>query len=238
MGTASEWRSRCRAFDWEGVARALDREGYARLPGLLAPAECAAVARLWEDERRFRSVVHMARHGHGEGEYRYFGSPVPQPVRSLRTQLYPPLARIANRWQERLGRVERYPARWSGMRAVCDAAEQRRPTPLLLRYRAGGYNCLHQDRYGVVAFPLQVVVQLSAEDAYAGGAFLLVEQRPRRQSRAEAVELARGEALVFPNAERPVEGRRGVHRVRVRHGVSTITAGERTALGLIFHEAR
>jgi len=236
--TSTDWPARCAAYDWARVEQDLDGLGHARLPHLLGAEECRAVAALWDEPRRFRKHVDMGRHAYGEGEYRYFANAIPQPVRSLRTHLYPPLARIANRWRERLGVAERFPARLAGLRAVCADAGQTRPTPLLLRYGEGGYNCLHQDRYGEIAFPLQVVVQLSPPDAYAGGDFLLVEQRPRRQSRGDAIALAQGEALVFPNAERPVAGRRGFHRAAVRHGVARVAAGERMTLGILFHDAR
>jgi uncharacterized protein len=180
----------------------------------------------------------MARLGFGAGEYRYFAAPLPRLVAGLRRALYRRLVPTANRWTAALGIDERYPPTLDAWLARCAAHGQTRPTPLLLRYGAGGYNCLHQDRYGALAFPLQATIALGrAGTDYEGGAFLLVEQRPRAQSRGEAIALAQGAAVIFPNDVRPVEGRRGVYRVRVRHGVATVRAGERTTLGLIFHDA-
>jgi len=180
----------------------------------------------------------MARHRFGVGEYKYFAAPLPKPVAELRAALYARLAPLANRWTEALGLAERYPADLDRWLARCAAHGQRRPTPLLLRYTAGGYNCLHQDLYGALAFPLQVTIVLGRPGVdWDGGEFLLVEQRPRMQSRGEAIVLARGEAIVFPNRWRPVAGTRGSYRVTVRHGVSTIRRGERLTLGVIFHDA-
>ena len=194
--------------------------------------------RLFADDRRFRTRVDMARHRFGLGEYKYFGVPLPPTVAALRVHLYRHLTPIANHWAELLGVEERYPADLPAYLARCAARGQRRPTPLLLHYVAGGYNCLHQDVYGALAFPLQVTCMLSqvGED-YAGGEFLLVEQRPRAQSRGEAIALARGEAVIFPNRDRPVRGIRGCYRVSVRHGVSRLRSGERMTLGVIFHDA-
>ena len=205
---------------------------------MLDVAECAALRALWADERRFRSRIDMARFRFGLGEYRYFSSPLPPLVASLRAELYRRFAPIANEWTMRLGTPERYPARLTQYLAHCAERGQRRPTPLLLRYTAGGYNCLHQDLYGALAFPLQFTCVLSelGED-YTGGEILLVEQRPRAQSRGEVVVLGRGDAVVFPNRHRPVAGARGWYRVTVRHGVSTIRSGERMSLGVIFHDA-
>lgn len=224
--------------DWQAAGAALDAQGWALLPRLLEPAECEAAASLWRDEARFRSRVVMARHGFGQGEYRYFAYPLPEPVERLRSALYPPLAGVANGWQAALGRSERFPAAHDDYLERCRAAGQARPTPLLLRYGAGDYNCLHQDLYGAEAFPLQVAILLSrpGED-FAGGEFLLAEQRPRRQSRATVVPLGQGDAVVFAVSERPVAGTRGVYRTRMKHGVSTIRSGERFTLGLIFHDA-
>lgn len=225
-------------MDRQGVADALDEQGWAILPALLDPAACRAVAALWEEERRFRSRVVMARHGFGEGEYRYFAYDLPEPVADLRTSLYPPLAEVANRWQAALGRPQRFPSAHADYLGRCRAAGQSRPTPLLLRYGPGDYNCLHQDIYGDEAFPLQVAILLSrpGED-FEGGEFLLAEQRPRRQSRATVVPLGQGDAVVFAVSERPVLGGRGWYRTRMKHGVSTIRSGERFTLGLIFHDA-
>jgi hypothetical protein len=181
----------------------------------------------------------MARHRFGRGEYRYFADPLPPLVAALRTALYAPLQPIANRWAAALGRPADYPAALAGFRARCHAAGQLRPTPLVLRYGPGDYNCLHQDLYGAVAFPLQVVIMLSAPGRdYSGGELMLVEQRPRSQSRGTAIVAAAGEGVVFTNRDRPARGTRGVYRVQMRHGMSTLTGGERYALGIIFHDAR
>jgi hypothetical protein len=231
---------RVRGIDREALEEELDARGHARVPGLLSAADCDALIRLYARRERFRSFVDLARHRFGDrGDYRYFAHPLPPLVRSLRRQLYPPLAAVANRWQERLGQAERLPARLAPFLARCAAHGQRRPTPLLLRYEREGYNCLHQDLYGSVAFPLQAAILLSRPGRdFEGGEFLLTEQRPRMQSRGEAVALRRGEAVVFPNRERPVRGSRGFYRVQVRHGVSRLHAGERYTLGIIFHDAR
>jgi hypothetical protein len=226
------------SLDWPTAAAELDEQGWTVLPRLLVAQACGETAALWRDEGLFRSRVVMARHGFGQGEYRYFGYPLPEPFARLRAALYPPLAQVANRWQSALDRPARYPAAHSDYLARCRAAGQARPTPLLLRYGPGDYNCLHQDLYGAEAFPLQVAILLSrpGED-FAGGEFLLAEQRPRRQSRATVVPLEQGDAVVFAVSERPVRGSRGVYRTRMKHGVSTIRAGERFTLGLIFHDA-
>ena len=226
------------SIDWSEARRALDAQGWAVLPRLLAPDECRDSARCWDDEARFRSRVVMARHGFGQGEYRYYAYPLPDPVADLRRSLYPPLAEAANRWQAALGRPGRFPERHDDYLARCRAAGQSRPTPLLLRYGPGDYNCLHQDLYGAEAFPLQVAILLSSPgEDFAGGEFLLAEQRPRRQSRATVVPLGQGDAVVFAVSERPVEGSRGVYRTRMKHGVSIVRSGERFTLGLIFHDA-
>ncbi len=213
----------------------LDSNGWALLPGLLAPADCAATVALYDDPAHFRSHVVMARHGYGRGEYRYFGYPLPPLVAGLRAQLYPRLAPIANAWHERLGNPVRFPASHAEFLARCHAAGQVRPTPLLLRYGAGDYNCLHQDLYGAHVFPLQVAVLL--DDGFTGGDFILTEQRPRMQSRADVVPLRRGDAVVFAVNHRPVAGTRGDYRVTMRHGVGTIRSGRRHTLGIIFHDA-
>jgi hypothetical protein len=221
------------------IEAALRERGWARTPRLLSPAECRALIALWADERRFRARVDMARLRFGVGEYRYFAEPLPPLVGALRDAAYDALAPIANRWMEALGSPERFPPQLAELRARCAAHGQTRPTPLLLRYEAEGYNCLHRDLYGDVAFPLQLTAFLSRPRAdYDGGEFLLVEQRPRAQSRGEAITLAQGEVLIFPNAVRPARTIRGVTRFQVRHGVSRVTRGERWALGIIFHDAR
>ncbi len=224
--------------DWEGVGEELDAFGCAVIPGLLAAKDCNAAAALYERPELFRSRVVMERHGFGRGEYQYFGYPLPAPLEALRTELYPPLAAIANRWQAALGLDTRFPDAHADYLARCHAAGQVRPTPLLLRYRAGDYNCLHQDLYGELVFPLQVAVLLSrpGED-FEGGEFVLTEQRPRMQSRAEVVPLRQGDAVVFPVNQRPVQGTRGVYRVAMRHGVSRLRGGTRHTLGIIFHDA-
>lgn len=234
--------ARIAAHDWRALEDTLDARGHARLPGLLAPDECTSLAALYLDDRRFYKVVDMDRHRFGSGEYRYFDRPLPALVQALRTHLYRRLAPIANRWRERLGDEERFPASLSRLEATCREVDQTRPTPLLLRYGAGGFNCLHQDLYGQVAFPIQVAVLLSRPPGegeagdFSGGELLLAEQRPRQQARVEAIHLARGEGLVFPTSTRPVEGVRGWVRANMRHGVSRVHSGERTTLGIIFHD--
>lgn len=224
--------------DWSRLEDELEARGYGVAPALLAAEACAGVVALYAEEARFRSRVVMARHGYGRGEYKYFAYPLPALVQTLREQLYPPLARIANRWSERLRSDLRYPERHADFLARCHAAGQTRPTPLLLRYVADDYNCLHQDLYGAQVFPLQVAILLSqpGED-FAGGEFVITEQRPRMQSRASVVPLARGDAVVFAVHHRPAQGTRGYHRTTLRHGVSTVHSGQRHTLGVIFHDA-
>ena len=226
------------AIDWDRAAEELDAHGCAVLPALLDPGACAAYAAGYGDDALFRSRVVMARHGFGRGEYRYYAYPLPPGLAALRTALYPPLARIANRWQAALGLDERYPAAHADYLARCHAAGQLRPTPLLLKYGADDYNCLHQDLYGDLVFPLQVAVLLSrpGED-FRGGEFVLTEGRPRMQSRVEVVPLAQGDAVLFPVHTRPVNGTRGPYRVNMRHGVSRVRSGHRHTLGIIFHDA-
>ncbi len=229
---------RVEALDWPTLGRDLDEQGFALTGPLLSRDECDALAALYEEDARFRKTVVMARVGYGRGEYRYFEAPLPGPVAALRTALYERLAPIANAWQERLrGADIRYPARHADYLAQCHAAGQTRPTPLLLRYGPGDYNCLHQDRYGALLFPLQATILLTDPAEFRGGEFLLVEQRPRRQSIGRVAPLARGEAVLFPVAERPVEGSRGAYRTQLRHGVSPLRSGHRKTLGVIFHDA-
>jgi len=226
------------AIDWPAVAASLDAEGWAVVPGLLAGAECAALAARYDATDGFRNHVHMARHGFGRGEYRYFSYPLPPLVADLRTALYARLAPIANRWHARMGMAGRFPEDHADFLARCHAAGQARPTPLLLNYGPGDYNCLHQDLYGEHVFPLQLAVLLSAPgDDFTGGEFLLTEQRPRMQSRAAVVPLGKGDAVVFAVNARPVQGARGDYRVAMRHGVSALRTGQRRTLGLIFHDA-
>ena len=231
--------ARVAALDWSGLAAALDAHGCATTGPLLTPQECAALRELYVAEAPFRSRIVMARHGFGRGEYKYFAYPLPETVAALRIALYGPLAEIANRWNEAMGLVLRYPADHAAYLARCHAAGQGKPTPLVLQYGAGDYNCLHQDVYGEHVFPLQVAFLLSNPKAdFAGGEFVLTEQRPRMQSRAEVVPLAQGEAVIFPVHHRPVQGTRGVYRVNMRHGVSRLRSGSRHTLGVIFHDGK
>lgn len=230
---------RLRAVDWRAVEDRLRASGVADAGPVLTPGECAALAALYDEPRHFRHRVEMARHRFGEGEYQYFARPLPSLVEELRQAAYPPLAGIANRWQEALGAAGRFPATLDDFLARCAAAGQGKPTPLLLRYGAGGYNCLHQDLYGEVAFPLQVVCLLDRPGVdYGGGEFLVVEQRPRAQSAAEVVTGVQGSLIVFTTRVRPAQGSRGAYRVNVRHGVSRVHWGRRHTLGVIFHDAR
>ncbi len=232
-------RERTNALNWHDLEADLNARGYAVTPSLLSEDECVEVAALYERDSLFRKTVNMARQSYGEGEYRYFAEPVPEPVASLRESFYTPLAAIADRWAARLRSDERFPDTISEYRAVCESRGQVHPTPLMLDYREGGYNCLHQDVYGDLAFPLQAAGMLSRPCAdFEGGEFLLVEQRPRKQSRGEAVVLEQGQFILFPNQIRPAAGTRGDYRVKVRHGVSRIRSGHRRTLGIIFHDAR
>lgn len=225
--------------DWPTIQTALDREGWAVLPGLFSPSSCADLAGLYDSPEPFRSTVTMARHGFGRGEYRYFAYPLPPMVSALRTALYPHLATVANRWHARMGIERRFPSAHADFLAECHAGGQTRPTPLMLRYDASDYNCLHQDLYGEHVFPLQVAVLLSAAGAdFDGGELVLTEQRPRMQSRAAVVPLDQGDAAVFAVNQRPVRGSRGDYRVTMRHGVSAIRRGRRHTLGIIFHDAQ
>ena len=220
------------------LAAAFERDGYAVLPGLLSAQECSVLAALYEDHEAFRSRVIMARHGFGQGEYQYLAYPLPPVVEQLRQTLYPLVAPVANRWQQQLGAKALFPDALDAYLARCHAAGQQRPTPLILKYGPGDYNCLHQDLYGELAFPIQATVLLSRPDEdFAGGEFLLVEQRPRRQSKGEVVRLGHGDAVLFPVNHRPVSGARGFYRVTMRHGVSRVHSGERFTLGIIFHDA-
>jgi hypothetical protein len=223
---------------WDAVERDLDAQGYAAIESLLDPAACAATAALYADEHRFRSRVVMARHGFGRGEYQYFAHPLPPLVPALRTALYPWLAPIANRWHAAMGIASRFPADHAAFLARCHAAGQTKPTPLLLQYGPGDYNCLHQDLYGAHVFPLQVIVLLSQPGRdFEGGELVMTEQRPRMQSRPMVVPLRQGDAAVIAVHQRPVDGSRGTYRVNLRHGVSVVRSGHRHTLGIIFHDA-
>lgn len=224
---------------WPALEEALDERGHARLPGLLTARDCKALARLYEEPEHFRKRVDLGRHGFGGGgDYQYFRDPLPDLVATLRRTLYPPLAAIANRWNQRLDKAARFPPTLAAFARQCRDAGQPHPTPLLLRYGDGGYNRLHQDLYGAVAFPLQVTVLLSEPGRdFRGGEFLLTESCARMQSRGDAIALQRGEAVIFPTAERPIPGARGDRRATMRHGVSRIE-GARMALGIIFHDAK
>jgi uncharacterized protein len=222
----------------DDLGAALDRDGYAVLPGLLNAKQCTDLAALYDDREAFRSRVVMARHGFGEGEYKYLAYPLPPVVEDLRQRLYPLVAPAANRWQSQLGLEPSFPGALGDYLKRCHAAGQSRPTPLILKYGPGDYNCLHQDLYGELVFPLQATVLLSRPgDDFAGGEFLLVEQRPRRQSKGEVVPLVQGDAVIFPVNHRPVAGTRGHYRVTMRHGVSRLRSGSRLTLGIIFHDA-
>jgi hypothetical protein len=230
--------TRTTAIEWTRVGGDLDESGNAVLPALLSAAECDALAGLYPAEEPFRVRIVMARHGFGRGEYKYFSYPLPEPLLSLRTALYGHLAPIANRWNAAMELEVRYPATHEEFLARCHAAGQSRPTPLLLRYRAGDYNCLHQDVYGEHVFPLQAAILLSEPGGdFTGGEFVMTEQRPRMQSRAEVVPLRKGDAVVFTVRSRPVRGSRGVYRVNLRHGVSRVRSGLRHVVGIIFHDA-
>ena len=230
---------RVAALDWAAMAADLDGHGCALTGPLLDAQECAALAAAYPSDDLFRSRVIMARHGFGRGEYKYFAYPLPETIAALRTALYPPLAEIANRWNEAMGIAVRYPREHAAFLTRCHKAGQGKPTPLLLQYGPGDYNCLHQDLYGEHVFPLQATLLLSQPSKdFAGGEFVLTEQRPRMQSRAEVVPLGQGEAVIFPVHHRPVAGTRGTYRVNMRHGVSRLHSGRRHTLGIIFHDAK
>lgn len=231
--------ARVAGIDWGGAARDLDAQGCAVLKGLLAADECRALAALYPQETIFRSRIVMGRHGFGRGEYKYFSYPLPRPIAELRPLLYAGLQPIANRWNEAMGIDIRYPENHEAFLVRCHQAGQLRPTPLLLQYEQGDYNCLHQDIYGEHVFPLQVAILLSEPTRdFEGGEFVLTEQRPRMQSRAEVVPLRQGDGVAFAVHVRPVQGTRGVYRVNMRHGVSRLRSGRRHTVGLIFHDAR
>jgi uncharacterized protein len=238
MATPLTLPARVAALDWERITADLDARGCATTGPLLTPAECSVLAAAYPDDTAFRSRVIMARHGFGKGEYKYFSRPLPGLIDGLRTALYPQLAPVANRWAEAIKLGVSYPATLDQFLARCHEAGQTRPTPLLLKYEAGDYNCLHQDLYGDNVFPLQVAFLLSRPGVdFEGGEFVLVEQRPRMQSRAEVVPLVQGEGVIFAVRNRPVVGGKGTYRVNLRHGVSRIRSGQRFTAGIIFHDA-
>lgn len=227
------------AINWARVSRDLDAQGSAVIEHLLSPEECETLASLYSCEKLFRSRVVMARHGFGRGEYKYFAYPLPDLIGNLRTALYPPLVPIANRWNEVMGLDIRYPVTHAEYLRRCHRAGQSKPTPLLLQYGTGDYNCLHQDLYGEHVFPLQITILLSEpERDFTGGAFVMTEQRPRMQSRPEVVPLRQGDAVIFAVNQRPVQGSRGFYRVKLRHGVSRVRSGRRHTIGIIFHDAK
>jgi uncharacterized protein len=231
-------QQRAAALGWDALARRMDEDGFARLPALLTPETCAGLRELFDQDRLFRSRIDMARYRFGEGEYKYFDYPLPEAVQELREALYPRLAEIANRWAALLGDAARFPPDLGAFLERCHRAGQRRATPLMLRYEAGGYNTMHQDVYGELTFPLQAVFGLSrpGED-YTGGELILLEQRPRAQSRATALVMQQGEGVVFTTRHKPVAGARGHYRATLRHGVSRVESGQRVTLGVIFHDA-
>lgn len=231
-------QDRLQQLDWACIEQALDQDGWARLEGLLSHEECRSLSRLYQQPELFRSKVHMARHGFGLGEYQYFGYPLPDPVAQLRSDFYPHLVGQANRWNQTMNIDIRYPATHSAFIQRCHAAGQQRPTPLLLQYGPGDYNCLHQDLYGEHVFPLQVAFLLSQpESDFTGGELVLTEQRPRLQSRPQVIGLKQGDGLIFAVHHRPIKGVRGHYRVTLRHGVSRVHSGRRHTLGVIFHDA-
>jgi uncharacterized protein len=232
-------KDRVAQIDWNRLAEDLSEQGSAVEEKLLSPEECQAISSLYSDDAHFRSRVVMDRHGFGKGEYKYFSHPLPNLVEGFRTALYPRLAPIANQWNERMAIGVRYPAKHAAFLELCHQANQLRPTPLLLQYDPGDYNCLHQDLYGELAFPLQVAVLLSEPGRdFTGGEFVIAEQRPRMQTRAEVVQLRQGDGVVFAVHHRPVKGTRGTYRVNLRHGVSRVRSGRRHTLGIIFHDAK
>lgn len=235
----ADLESRIDALDWESLEEHLWEHGYAKTSPLLTPAECGGLADLYRDDARFRKRVVMERHGYGAGEYKYFREPLPAVVQTLRYRVYARLAPVANRWMSALKSEVSYPPDLGSFLTLCRNRGQLLPTPLLLHYQTGGYNCLHRDLYGEVFFPLQLTCFLSRGGRdYTGGAFILVEQRPRAQSYAEAITTEQGECVVFPTQFRPVKGSRGYRKVSLRHGVSRITGGIRDTLGIIFHNAK
>jgi hypothetical protein len=237
--TVKSPKQRVATCDWPRLAAQLNEQGYALTDPLLSPDECDELISLYADGGAFRRRVVMERHNFGRGEYQYFSAPLPPLVAQWRESFYPPLAEIANHWMERMSQPERFPQTLAEFLSICHLHQQNRPTPLLLRYEAGDYNCLHQDLYGEIAFPLQAACVLNRLGRdYTGGEFLLNEQRPRVQTRGEAISIEQGQFIIFPNRYRPVRGARGYYRVNMRHGVSRLRSGERYCLGVIFHDAQ
>jgi uncharacterized protein len=238
-GSEQSAAGRVVSHDWQVIGTELDAHGCAVLPKLLSASECRGIAALYAQEEHFRSHIHMGRHGFGKGEYRYFKYPLPAIVGELRTALYARVAPFANAWNEQMNIATRYPKAHADYLEKCHAAGQVRPTPLLLQYGPGDFNCLHQDLYGELAFPLQVTILLSAPNRdFTGGEFVLTERRPRMQSRVEVVALEQGDAVIFAVHNRPVQGSKGAYRVDLRHGVSRLRTGQRHTLGIIFHDAK
>ncbi|MGH7933538.1 MAG: 2OG-Fe(II) oxygenase [Candidatus Binataceae bacterium] len=226
-------------LDWERIRESIDERGYATTPALLTPHECAELAALYEERERFRSRIDMTRFRFGVGEYKYFAHPLPAVVAAMRMAVYPPLAPLASQWVRAMRMGPDFPPDLESFLEICHRSGQTRPTPLILRYDAGGYNCMHQDIYGEVVFPIQLTCVLSRREFdFSGGEFMLLEQRPRAQSRCEAITLDQGEAILFATRYRPVKGARGYYRANLRHGVSSIHSGRRFSLGVIFHDAK
>jgi len=230
---------RVESLNWDKLHHLLEIQGFAKLPPLLDPLQCQEMIKTYDDPSNFRSTINMKRYRFGEGEYKYYQAPLPPLLQQLRTGFYPELAKAANRWLQHLRKDQIYPGRLSEFLNYCHDKGQVRSTPLILKYETGGYNCLHQDLYGEVYFPFQVLFVLNQrEKDYTGGESILVEQRPRAQSRGHVITLEQGEGLIFPTNYRPIEGTRGYYRITVKHGVSTVTSGTRYGLGIIFHDAK
>ncbi|MFD0710885.1 2OG-Fe(II) oxygenase [Paenibacillus sp. GCM10027626] len=232
-------QTRVKRLNWESIQNELDEQGFAKLPVVLTKEECEFFMGLYSEEEAYRTTINMTRYRFGNGEYKYFSYPLPDLIQNLRASFYPELAKTANRWLGYLHKPEQFPLDLPDFLEICEEHEQTRPTPLILKYENGGFNCLHQDLYGDVFFPLQVVFLLNQRNEhYTGGEFLLVEQIPRAQSRGHVITLEQGSALIFPTNHRPVPGKKGYYKNAVRHGVSTVTSGERYGLGIIFHDAK
>jgi hypothetical protein len=225
-------------LDWTDIEKQLNEQGYAKTPPVLSAQDCGKLVKMYENDQLFRSKIEMERYRFGRGDYKYFADPLPETVQGLREGAYPPLAAIANRWMKRIGSDQHYPDQLVDYLERCRKKGQTKPTPLLLHYETGGYNCLHQDLYGDLVFPIQITSILTSSSEYKGGEFLLIEQRPRMQSRGEAIRCEQGELIIFPVRYRPAQGSRGYYQVNMRHGVSRIQSGTRYSLGVIFHNAK